>query len=126
MSTYILCPACGNTYDIEDEWAAEGHSNQHCSNTYYGGPCETCGGVASETLSHPSSPSETNHKDMRDCVLHLKEQVRDMESYRLEHDTRYCELEKGMKRMEEAVKALADGRRAALEESRTLKTLRKS
>lgn len=42
-----------------------------------------------------------------------------MEEYRLEHDTRYCELEK-------AVLALTEGRKAALEESRTLKAIREN
>ena len=88
-SHYILCSHCGKTYDS--------------------------GGNMGEL--HTTNSGETVHKDQSACIFHLKEQIRYMEQYRLEHDARYCDLEA-------AVKALTEGRKAAVEESRTLKAIR--
>lgn len=66
---------------------------------------------------HTANSGETVHKDQAACIFHLREQLRYQEQHQLEHDTRYCELEK-------AVNALTEGRKAALAESRTLKAIR--
>jgi hypothetical protein len=42
-----------------------------------------------------------------------------MEQYRLEHDLRYCELEK-------SIRGLTEGREAAMVESATLKAIRRA
>ena len=59
------------------------------------------------------------HQDSDHCISFLREQVRYMEQYQLEHDGRYCELEK-------AVDKLTNGRRAALEETTTLNAIREA
>lgn len=70
-------------------------------------------------LVHVDQSNTVQHLDPRECIFHLKEQVRYMEQYRLEHDTRYCDLEK-------SVGQIVEGRRAALAESRTLKSIREN
>lgn len=70
-------------------------------------------------LVHMDQSNTVHHLDPRECVYQLKEQIRYMEQYRLEHDTRYCDLEK-------AVGKITEGRRAALAESRTLKAIREN
>lgn len=116
MSHYIVCTHCGDTYDINDSWQSSDHSEGTCANTQYGF-CDSCGGGIGNL--HTSNSGEMVHKNPRDCIAYLKEQITYMEQYRLEHDSRYCDLEK-------AVKALTDGRKAALEESRTLKAIREN
>ena len=60
---------------------------------------------------------EIAHVNPLNCVRFLREQLKYVEQSNLEHDTRYCELEK-------AVQALTQGRKAALDESRILKAIR--
>lgn len=69
---------------------------------------------------------ENVHVNPLDCIRFLKTQLTYVETqltyveqHNLEHDTRYCELEK-------AVREITEGRRAALEESRTLKAIREN
>lgn len=118
MSKYVVCTHCGKTYDINDSWQWSDHADGICENVQTGF-CESCGGGGGTGDLHTANSGETVHKHTAACIFHLREQVRYMEEYRLEHDTRYCELEK-------AVLALTEGRKAALEESRTLKAIREN
>ncbi len=111
-SKYIVCTHCGKTYDINDSWQWSDHENGICEKVLHGF-CDTCGGKGE---LHTEGAV---HKDQAECIRFLTEQVKYMEQYRLEHDARYCTLEK-------AVEGLVNGRRAALAESRTLKAIRNS
>lgn len=113
-SHYIVCTDCGKVYDTNDSWQSSDHAGGTCTNVQYGF-CDSCGGGTGDL--HTSNSGEMVHKDIAACIIHLKEQVRYMEQYRLEHDTRYYDLEK-------AVHDLTEGRKAAVEESRVLKSLR--
>ncbi len=112
-SKYIVCTHCGKTYDINDSWQWSDHKNGTCENVQTGF-CDSCGGTGD---LHTANSGETAHKHTEACISHLKEQLRYVEQHNLEHDTRYCELEK-------AVQDLTEGRKAALAESRTLKAIR--
>jgi hypothetical protein len=112
-SKYIVCTHCGKTYDINDSWQWSDHKDGTCENVQRGF-CENCGGSGE---LHTAQSGEAVHKDQTECIRFLTEQVKYMEQYRLEHDTRYCVLEK-------AVAGLVNGRKAALAESRTLKAIR--
>ncbi|KKN63696.1 hypothetical protein LCGC14_0499310 [marine sediment metagenome] len=115
MSHYIVCAHCGKTYNTHDSWQAGDHENEACTAVQHGF-CDTCGGNGA---LHIAETGEAVHTDQTECIRFLTEQVKYMEQYRLEHDTRYCELEK-------AVEGLVNGRKAALAESRTLKAIRNS
>ena len=116
MSHYILCTHCGKTYDINDSWQSSDHANQACTNVQHGF-CESCGGGTGDL--HTANSGEMVHKDPHACIAHLQEVLRYVEQHNLEHDTRYCDLEK-------AVRELTEGRKAALAESRTLKAIREN
>ena len=116
MSFYIVCTDCGKVYDTNDAWQSSDHTDGTCIQLQ-SGFCYSCGGGVGGM--HTANSGELVHKDTTDCVLHLQEVLRYVEQHNLDHDTRYCELEK-------AVLELTEGRKAALAESRTLKAIREN
>lgn len=116
-SFFELCHRCGTVYDTNDDWQASPHRNDTCT-LLVGGFCYTCGGGMGN-LVHIDQSNTIQHLDLRECIFHLKEQLRYVEQHNLEHDSRYCDLE-------DSVKKLVDGRKAAIEESRTLKAIREN
>ena len=115
VGNYIVCTDCGKVYDTNDSWQLSDHADGTCTNIQQGF-CDSCGGMGE---LHTANSGETVHKDLTACILTLREQLRYTEQHNLEHDARYCELEK-------AVRELTEGRKAALEESRTLKAIREN
>ncbi len=116
MANFILCSHCGVAFDASDTSINYDHLNGICSSSAQpSGFCDVCGGGEGGAVVYANC--ENVHVNPLDCIRFLKTQLTYVEQHNLEHDTRYCELEK-------AVREITEGRRAALEESRTLKAIR--
>jgi hypothetical protein len=91
------------------------HIDGNCAFSVSGEFCDTCDGAGTTIYAD----GVNTHTNPMDCIRFLKTQLNYVEQHNLEHDTRYCELEK-------SVLEITRGRKAALEESRTLKSIRET
>lgn len=117
MANFILCSHCGISYDVQNSVNFE-HIDGTCGPSSAAGFCDICGGGNSDGAVVYAN-GENSHVNPLYCVRFLRETLTYVEQHNLEHDTRYCELEK-------AVQEITEGRKAALAESRTLKAIREN
>ncbi len=107
MPCWVLCQDCGVVFETGDgthycEEAADRGSTGGSS-----GFCDNCGRHASDLSLSPAAGTYS-HKDMRECIKNLRDEINRVEGHNIENDSRFCVIEK---RLSEFI----EGRRAAVE-----------
>ena len=99
MSCFVLCQNCGEVFD---SWL-----NHSCDTGMMSGYCEYCG-QQGDALNYDSQTFEYSHKDLRECIKNLREEIDRTGGDCRENDIRFCKIEKKLS-------DFVEGRRAAVE-----------
>ena len=100
MSCFILCQECGEIYDAHLE-------THYCATPGSPGFCYNCG-QHGDALSLDMETGTYSHKDLRECIKNLHDEIGHEEGHNLSNDNRLFTLEKKLSEF-------IDGRRAAVE-----------
>ncbi len=103
MAYFILCQECGEIYDTGDD------NTHYCGTGGMTSPgfCDNCGQHGNDLCLNPAE-GKYSHKDMRECIVNLRDEINRCEGHNIENDSRFCEIEKKLSEFME-------GRRAAVE-----------
>ncbi len=104
MSCFILCQDCGEIYDT---WGDVHNCVTTGVSVGVGTPefCDNCGQHGNDLLLRDGTYS---HKDLRDCIKNLRDEINQSEGHNIENDSRFCDIEKKLFEF-------VEGRRAAVE-----------
>ena len=106
MALWILCQDCGVVFDTGD-------GTHYCDSKMTGeiltssGFCDNCGHHAADLSLSPEAGTYS-HKDLRECIKNLNEEMNRVEGHNNENDSRFCTIEKKLSEF-------IEGRRAAVE-----------